>query len=68
MFREKSEGVATGPATLIDCGLPGASSVTVTPPNKKPESGGAKVTVIVQLAPLASRMPHVLVWEKPWER
>ena len=46
------------------CGLPEALSVTVTEPDRVPTAVGVKVTLIVQLAPAASAVPHVFVWAK----
>lgn len=64
------EGVAFGPETspvplkLIVCGLPAALSVMVTEAVRGPLWAGLKVTVMVQLAPAARPVPHVLVWLK----
>ena len=46
------------------CGLPEALSTTVTEPDRVPTAAGVKVTLIEQLAPTASVVPHVFVWEK----
>jgi hypothetical protein len=46
------------------CGLPVALSLTVMEPVRLPEAVGANVTVITQLAPVASVAPQVLVCEK----
>ena len=52
------------PVRLTDCGLPVALSVTVTAAVGVPLALGVKVTLIVQLAPAATELPQVLIWEK----
>ncbi len=52
------------PVKLIVCGLPGASSVTVTAPLLVPVAAGVNVTLIVQLAPAATLLPQVLLSAK----
>jgi hypothetical protein len=39
-------------------------SATVTEPDRAPTAAGVKVTLIEQLAPTASVVPHVFVWAK----
>ena len=46
------------------CGLPLALSVTSTEPEREPVAVGWNLTVIVQLLPAATELPHVLVCEK----
>jgi hypothetical protein len=46
------------------CGLPEALSLTVTDPARIPTTVGVKVTLIEQLAPTASVVPHVFVSAK----
>ena len=64
------EGVAFGPEASpvplkpIVCGLPAALSVMVTEAVRGPVWAGLKVTVMVQLAPIARPVPQVLVWLK----
>ena len=43
------------------CGLPLALSVILNDAVRVPEAVGLKVTLKVQLAPVASEVPHVLV-------
>src|SRR5579859_6159327 len=50
------------PDNLTLCGLPGASSVTVTVPLREPLLLGLNVTLMVQLAPAATLVPQVFVW------
>jgi len=59
--------VATGlvpvpvPVSPTVCGLPEALSVNVSEAARLPLAEGVKVTLIVQLAPAATELPHVLV-------
>ena len=65
-----ADKVAFGPETspvplkLIVWGLPPALSVMVTEAVRSPVWVGLKVTVKVQLAPIARPVPQVLVWLK----
>jgi len=59
---EKSVPVPVRP-TL--CGLPTALSVTANDPVALPAAVGLKMTLIVQLAPAPTVVPHVLVSVKP---
>jgi len=52
------------PERLTACGLPKALSVKVSDAVRLPLAVGAKVTLIVQLAPGASEPPQVLAWAK----
>jgi hypothetical protein len=52
------------PLRLAVCGLPAASSLTLSVPLRVPVAVGLKVTVIGQLAPAASVLGQVLVWAK----
>ena len=52
------------PASDTICGLPDALSVTVRVPWRVPPAAGVKVTLIEQLAPAASALEQLLVWEK----
>jgi hypothetical protein len=52
------------PERLTACGLPLALSVMLTDPLREPEAEGVKVTLIVQSAPAATELPHVLVCAK----
>ena len=52
------------PVRFTTCGLPGALSVMLTVPVRVPVCVGVKVTLMMQLAPLASELPQVLVWAK----
>jgi hypothetical protein len=52
------------PLSATVCGLPAASSVILTAAVRLPVSEGLKVTLVVQLAPGASELPHVLVRTK----
>jgi len=65
---ELTEGEAIGPLPLpvndTDCGLPEALSVTRRLPLLVPVAVGLKVTLIVQLALIASANPQLLVCEK----
>ena len=60
-----AERLATGqlpvPVRLTVCGLPLALSVMFSEVVRGPEAEGVKVTLIVQLAPVATELPHVLV-------
>ncbi len=52
------------PERLTVCGLPLALSVMLTEAVRVPVAEGVKVTLIVQLAPAATELPHVLVCAK----
>ena len=52
------------PVRLAVCGLPGASSVTMSEAVRVPDALGVNVTLIVQLAPAARLTPQVFVWAK----
>ncbi len=56
-----SEKSVPVPERAIVRGLPGALSVVVIAPFRGPVTVGVKVTVIVQLAPIATPVPQVLV-------
>jgi len=47
-------GTVPVPVTAKDCGLPSALSLTVTMAFRVPTAEGAKVTLMVQLAPVAT--------------
>ena len=49
------------PERLTVCGLPLALSVMLTEAVRLPLAEGVNVTLIVQLAPAATELPHVLV-------
>ena len=49
------------PERLTLCGLPLALSVMLSEAVRLPLAEGVNVTLIVQLAPAASELPHVLV-------
>ena len=59
---------ATGPlpvpAKVMVWGLPVALSVMVTDAERDPGAVGEKVTLIVQLFPIVTGLPQVLVWAK----
>src|SRR5581483_2175306 len=57
-------GAVPVPVRPIDCGLPVALSLMVTVPVRAPVAAGAKVTLIVQLAPAATELPQVWVCAK----
>ena len=52
------------PERLTICGLPLALSVMLTEAVRLPLAAGVNVTLIVQLAPPATELPHVLVCAK----
>jgi len=52
------------PERLAVCGLPLALSVMLTEAVRLPVAAGVKVTVMAQLPPAATELPHVLVWAK----
>ena len=52
------------PERLTVCGLPLALSVMLTEAVRLPLAAGLNVTLIVQLLPAATELPHVLVWAK----
>lgn len=54
-------GLAPVPVRLTVCGLPGASSVTVTEAVRFPSPEGENVALALQFAPGASEAPHVLL-------
>jgi hypothetical protein len=56
-----SFAVAPIPLSVIFCGLPAALSVMLSAAVRVPLAVGLKVTLIVQLAPAASELPHVWV-------
>ena len=49
------------PERLMTCGLPLALSVMVTAPVRVPVAVGVKVTLIVQLFPVATPVPQLFV-------
>jgi hypothetical protein len=49
------------PLSVITCGLPTTSSVTLIFPASVPVTEGVKVTLMVQAAPGATELPQVLV-------
>ena len=49
------------PERLTICGLPLALSVMLTEAVRLPLAAGLNVTLIVQLAPAATELPHVLL-------
>ena len=57
-------GAMPVPISVADCGLLPALSVTESVAVLVPVANGEKVTVILQLAPVARVEPHVLVSEK----
>src|SRR5712692_8903875 len=59
-LRAGPEGVPV-PIKLITCGLPPASSVMVMAPARVPRAVGARLTLIVQLAPAATLPPFAQV-------
>src|SRR5207245_440551 len=69
---EAGERLATGPldveapvpVRVAVCGLPVALSVTATVAVLVPEAAGVNVTLIAQVAPAATDVPHVLLWVK----
>ncbi len=52
------------PLKLTTCGLPPPSSLNSNDAVRVPTAVGVKVMLTVQLAPAASVLPQVLVWEK----
>jgi hypothetical protein len=50
------------PLKVTTCGLPPASSVTVSVPVHVPLARGVKVTLNVQFAPAANEAPQSFVW------
>jgi hypothetical protein len=52
------------PVSATVCGLPTPLSVMVRAPVLVPPAVGLKVTLRVQLAPVATLEPQVFVWEK----
>jgi hypothetical protein len=54
-------GAVPVPASWTLCGLPAASSATLTVPVREPVADGVKVTLIVQAAPAASEAGQSLV-------
>lgn len=67
-MRLVGETVATGavpvPVKLTVWGLPLALSVMLRVAVRDPLAAGAKVTLIVQLPPATTELPHVFVWAK----
>src|SRR5205823_4238796 len=63
-----AESTAVGPVAVPDrlttLGLLGALLAIVRLPLREPRSLGAKVTLIVQLAPTATAAPQLFVWAK----
>src|SRR5581483_7284702 len=59
-----NDGARPVPVRVKICGLPGASSTTVTLPVRLPPAVGVNVIVIVQLAPTASEAPQLFVCAK----
>ena len=49
------------PVRLAVCGLPLASSVMLSDAVRVPEAVGVNLTLIVQVPPAATELPHVLV-------
>ena len=63
-MKDCTAGAVPVPVRLTVCGLPVALSVRVTAAVRVPLAVGVKVTLIVQLAPAATELPHVLVCAK----
>src|ERR1051325_2752828 len=63
-FPNCSFQAAPDPLNATLCGLPAASSRSVSVPLRGPASDGVKLTVIVQPAPLASSAPQSFVCAK----
>ncbi len=61
----ESDGCRAVPVSDTLCGLPEALSTTVSEPGRVPTAAGVKVTLIEQLAPTASVVPHVFVAKSP---
>src|ERR1035437_1913999 len=57
-------GAVACPLRPTDCGEPVALSVTLSLPPRVSAAVGANVPAIVQLAPMATGEPQVLVWQK----
>jgi hypothetical protein len=57
-------GAVPVPERLTVCGLPLALSVMLTEAVRLPLAVGLKVTLMAQLLPAATELPHVLVWAK----
>lgn len=57
-------GATPVPVSATVCGLSAALSVMVTLAARVPVAVGPKITLIVQLAPAATELPHVLLWLK----
>jgi hypothetical protein len=58
------KGALPVPVSVIACGLLAALSVMFTDAERDPEAVGLKVTLIVQLLPAATGLPHVLLCAK----
>ena len=54
-------GAVPAPERLTVCGLPLALSVMLTEAVRLPLAAGVKVTLMVQLLPAATELPHVVV-------
>ena len=52
------------PLKGTDCGLPPALSAMVTAALRAPDAVGVNVTLMVQLLPALTDVPHVVVWPK----
>ena len=52
------------PVRVTTCGLPGAASEIVTAALRLPTATGSKLTVIVQVPPAATDVPHVFISAK----
>ena len=63
-MEELLEAAVPTPVKAMDCGLPGASSVTRRDPTREPEAAGVKVTLITQLARAARPPKQSSVSEK----
>ncbi len=56
-------GAVPVPLNVAVCGDPLALSATFTAAVCEPDAAGVNLTAMVQLAPAATLVPHVLVWE-----
>src|SRR5579872_800720 len=58
------KGALPVPVRVIAWGVPVALSLMLTEAERDPELVGVNVTLIVQLPPAATGLPHVLLWAK----
>src|SRR5207249_2971720 len=61
---KRNPGIVPVPLNPAVCGVPPASSLTLSVPVCRPVTVGVNVTLMAQLAPAAKVLPQLLLWAK----